>query len=99
MLSVFLLQLAGGCMLAIGLCRIDDMPWRYLRLVAVVSLAALLSFATLLVIEGGLVPFTYGDHTGPLMIAGVLALSWSENPSPGVGSRAGDLFLAGRVSR
>lgn len=37
MLSVFLLQLAGGSMLAIGLGRIDDMAWRYLRLVAIVA--------------------------------------------------------------
>ncbi len=41
MLSVFLLQLAGGSMLAIGLTRIDDMSWRYLRLVAIVSIVAL----------------------------------------------------------
>jgi len=53
MLSVFLLQLAGGSMLSIGLCRIDDMSWRYLRLVAYVSLASLALAAILAVLTDG----------------------------------------------
>lgn len=53
MLSVFLMQLAGGCMLCIGLTRIDDMSWRYLRLMAIVSVAVLLFNAILQVVLTG----------------------------------------------
>src|SRR5262245_22805826 len=76
MLSVFLLQLAGGSMLAIGLGRIDDMSWRYLRLVAAVSLAALLAVLAYIGIQGGFEPFTHSEHIVLLVLAIILAAAW-----------------------
>lgn len=53
MLSVFLLQLAGGSMIVVGLSRIHDVAWRYLRLMAVVSLVLLCLAAVLVGAEYG----------------------------------------------
>jgi hypothetical protein len=52
MLTVFLLQLATGCLAVIALSHMQDMAWRYLRLMAVVSLALLLMAAVLVGAEG-----------------------------------------------
>lgn len=53
MLSVFLSQLAGGCMLSVGLARVNEMSWKYLRLVSIVSVVVLLGKAGLQVLTGG----------------------------------------------
>lgn len=41
MLVVFLLQLAAGCLLSLAAVRVVELPWRYLRLMAIVALAGL----------------------------------------------------------
>jgi len=76
MLSVFLLQLAGGCMLCIGLGRIDDMSWRYLRLMAIVSLATLVVVLILFIADAGLSSLRDLKHYGMLALAILLAFCW-----------------------
>ncbi len=76
MLSVFLLQLAGGSMLAIGLGRIDDMAWRYLRLMGFVSFAALALVALLFVVQSGVQLLHHLRDVSLLLISLVLTIAW-----------------------
>ncbi|MFO0972334.1 MAG: hypothetical protein U1A27_02680 [Phycisphaerae bacterium] len=76
MLSIFLLQMAAGCMLAAALLRVQEVAWRYLRLLAIVCIAALLAANVPWLIEEGIGMFRYAEHVLPPAIAILLAVGW-----------------------
>ncbi len=76
MLSVFLLQLAGGCMVVLGMCGVQDMAWRYLRLMAVISLGVLLLAGSMLIHESGSDFFRHRARFIFPLVAVVQAVYW-----------------------
>ncbi|MCK6457253.1 MAG: hypothetical protein L6Q92_12085 [Phycisphaerae bacterium] len=89
--SVFLLQLAAGCMAMIALSRVQDIAWRYVRLMAIVSLALLIGGVGLIWLNRAATPPTMGIGAAS-MVALAAAIIWlainaAQAPTAGAAQR------------
>lgn len=75
--SVFLIQVASGACLALALCGVHRMAWRYLRLMGIVCFALFLLAGMLLVRDLGNQVLRLPMRAGPLLAAAlVFAVVW-----------------------